>query len=94
MISIHPDAQAPPQSNVGAGLPAKAVCQLMHPVPDTPLSQASQLPLFDLHASRCLGATPILTFDLYAPGCPCPTPIQCGSGLAREGSVSVDASGA
>ena len=31
-------------ANVGAGLPAMAVGQLIHPATDTPPSQASQLP--------------------------------------------------
>src|SRR5450830_10583 len=58
---------------VGAGLPAMAVSQLMNVLTETPPSQASQLPHFDLHRPGDL---------LQA--------FPCGSGLARDGGVSVD----
>ncbi|RQO55764.1 hypothetical protein DBR46_12275 [Pseudomonas sp. KBW05] len=55
-------------------MPAKAVCQSIHVLAAPPLSQASQLPHIDLRQA----------LEMAAP------PIPCGSGLAREGGVSVD----
>jgi hypothetical protein len=47
-----PDAD----SNVGAGLPAKAVCQLLEMLDVTDCSQASQLPQDLCQAQRITGA--------------------------------------
>ena len=56
------------------GLPAMAVCQSMNVWAGPPLSQASQLPHFDLQCGKFIRQ--------YA--------VNVGAGLAREGGVSVD----
>ncbi|AYF48414.1 hypothetical protein DXV65_12725 [Pseudomonas fluorescens] len=74
---------------MGAGLPAKAVCQSLERLTDPPPSRASPLP----H----LGCIPRLEPGRSdrsnagaAPRLPSPNNDQnCGSGLARESGVSV-----